>query len=140
MKYLIDTCVISEFTKKTPDTKVIDFLNSVEQDDMYISVLSIGEIKKGIAKLHDINKQKDLSVWLNDVLLENYKDNLVDINFQVIDKWGEMVGSYEKNGIVLPVIDSLLVASAIYYDMIFVTRNIKDIKVLECNYFNPWEK
>lgn len=133
MKYLIDTCVISEFTKKTPDTKVIDFLNSVEQDDMYISVLSIGEIKKGIAKLHDINKQKDLSVWLNDVLLENYKDNLVDINFQVIDKWGEMVGSYEKNGIVLPVIDSLLVASAIYYDMIFVTRNIKDIKVLECN-------
>lgn len=140
MKYLIDTCVISEFTKKTPDIKIIDFLDSLDQDNVYLSVLSIGEIKKGIARLNDINKQKELSAWLNDVLLKNYKDNLVDIDIQVIGRWGEIVGSYEKNGIVLPVIDSLLAASAIYYDMIFVTRNVKDIKILECNYFNPWGK
>jgi len=139
MKYLIDTCVISEFTKKNPDIKVINFLNSVNQFDFYLSVLSIGEIKKGIAKINDLKKQKDLNLWLNDVLLANYKDNLLDINFQVISKWGELAGLYERKGIILPIIDSLLISTSISYNMIFVTRNVKDIKILECNYLNPWE-
>ncbi|OHD13343.1 MAG: hypothetical protein A2086_14685 [Spirochaetes bacterium GWD1_27_9] len=119
--------------------KVINFLNSVNQFDLYLSVLSIGEIKKGIAKINDLKKQKDLNLWLNDVLLANYRDNLLDINFQVISKWGELVGLYEKKGIILPIIDSLLISTSICYNMIFVTRNVKDIKILECNYLNPWE-
>jgi len=130
MKYLLDTCVISEFTKRKPNQKVLMFLDSIQPENLFLSVLSVGEIQKGISKLDNLEKRNELFHWMNHILIQNFLGNLLDIDFSVVQVWGEISGLYEKKGIVLPVIDSLLVATCIKHNLVFMTRNVNDIKVL----------
>jgi hypothetical protein len=140
LKYLLDTCVISEYTKKDPAINIIKWISSVDNQNLYLSVLTIGEIKKGLIKLENESKKKELQLWLDDKLLPTFGENILNVDIQVINIWSKINGEYSKKGIVLPVIDSLLVATSMCHNLVFVTRNIKDIKIKECNYFNPWDQ
>lgn len=139
MRYLLDTCVISELIKKSPNDNVMRWIKDQNEDDLFLCVLTIGEIQKGISKLPDSDKKNILQDWLEKNLQSRFNNKIIEINIEVASYWGKIQGDAEKNGKKMPVIDSLIASAAIMNDLIVVTRNDKDIKESGCKTFNPWE-
>jgi len=141
MKYLIDTCVISELMKTKPNPKVINWINKYPQEDLYLSVIiiTIMEIKKGICKLVDGTKKEQLNYWLKNNILTKFENNLLKIDSKIALKWGEIQASTELSGYKQPILDSLIATSALEFDLIVATRNTKDFIHSGCKIFNPWE-
>lgn len=139
MKYLLDTCVISELVKKEPHPGVIRWLDGCDESRMYLSVLTIGEITKGIAKLADGDRRERLQSWVTNELAVRFEQRLLEIDTEVAWAWGIMLGEAERLGEKLPVIDSLIAATANVHNLIVVTRNVQDIVRCQAKVFNPWE-
>lgn len=137
--YLIDTCIFSELIKKKPDPSVIRWVSERDESLFSVSVLTLGEIKKGIEKLPDIQRQKKLNAWFYDFMIPRYRNRLISIDESVAIAWGDIVAKTSKTGRVLPTIDSLIAASAIVHQLTIVTRNIKDFEGLNIPLINPWE-
>ncbi|MEZ4528983.1 MAG: type II toxin-antitoxin system VapC family toxin [Desulfobacterales bacterium] len=138
MKYLLDTCVISELIKPKQNEKVISWIRSCNDNALYLSVLTIGEIQKGIAKLSDSQRKEKLLLWLDDELRKRFRKRILGITEKVACKWVEIQAKAELQGSRMPVIDSLIAATAIVHHLIFVTRNIADIETCGVKIFNPW--
>ena len=94
MNYLLDTCVISELVKPAPNKKVMDWLDSTPDENLYLSVVTIGEIRKGITRLHKSKKKHQLMNWLN-TLLKEYQDRIYSIDLPVADNWGLLQANAE---------------------------------------------
>jgi toxin FitB len=139
MSYILDTNIISEAISKQPNQQVINWLKSVSPETLYLSVLTIGEINKGIEKLPDSQRKKDIKYWFENDLLIKFNSRILPLNLPVILVWGELVGQLEKKGRKLPVLDSLIAATALYYSYTLVTRNQKDFESIEMETFNPFE-
>jgi len=139
LKYLLDTCVISELIKPQPNQSVVEWLNSQNEEDIYLSVLTIGEIQKGIAKLPDSIRKDNLQNWLDNDLQQRFYGKIFDINYEVASTWGKIQGKAEKEGKKMSVIDSLIATTGIFFDCVIVTRNVSDIDVSGCEILNPWE-
>jgi len=139
VKYLLDTCVISELIKPEPHSGVFDWLNSQNEEDIYLSVLTIGEIQKGITKLTDSPKKKILQKWMDSDLQQRFDDRIINISNEIALCWGKIQGEAEQKGRKMSVIDSLIAATGIVYDCVIVTRNVADIETSGCRLFNPWE-
>ena len=139
MNYLLDTCVISELIKPKPSSTVIKWLRSCQEESLFLSSLTIGEIQKGISRLPDSRKRKKLQRWLDSELTQRFDRRIIGIDFKVAQKWGEIQASSEIAGVKMPVIDSLIASIGIVYDMTVVTRNIGDMKNSGVRLFNPWE-
>jgi len=139
MKYLLDTCVISELVKKKPHPTVIRWLNGCDESRIYMSVLTIGELMKGIAKLADGDRRERLQSWVTNDLAVRFEQRLVEIDTEVAWAWGMMLGEAERRGEKLPVIDSLIAATANVHSLIVVTRNVQDMVRCQAKVFNPWE-
>lgn len=139
MKYLLDTCVLSEFVKVSPNKQVLDWMYKSNLFDLFISSLSIGEIWKGISKLPKSRRKVELNIWFNREILEKYNDRIIPFNKDIAKTWGELKAMSESEGKSLTVIDSLIAATTIHYDFVLVTRNIKDFIHTGCELFNPWE-
>ena len=107
MKFLLDTCVISEFVSKKPSKTVFEWLNSKSENTLYISVLTIGELQKGISKLPKSKRKLNLQSWLDNELSLRFEGRMLDLTKDVMDKWGRLQGQSESNGKSLPIIDSL---------------------------------
>jgi len=138
LKYLLDTCVISEIVKPCPNKLLLEWLMDTPSDRLYLSVLTIGEIRKGIAKLPSSKKKANLSEWLN-TLIEDYKDRILPVDLTVSENWGEMQGYAEKNGLSFPTIDGLLASIARTHNLVLVTRNESDFQGCNIPLFNPWK-
>ena len=138
--YLLDTCVFSELIKKKPFTCVTDWILNNDEKLFYTSVLTFGEIKKGIEKITDSSRKKKLDVWFEDFLIPRFLHRLLVLDAQVANTWGQLIAKSEKNGRVLPTIDSLIVATAIAHNLHIVTRNAKDFQGLNILIINPWEE
>lgn len=137
MKYLIDTCVISELIKPTPNKNIEKWFFSKKEESLYISVLTFGELKKGISKLTDSKKKTSLTEWLAEI--ENrFIERTLDINKEVAETWGLIQGRLEKKGTPMPTIDALIACTAIINSMTVVTRNIKDMTKSGVELINPW--
>ena len=139
MKYLLDTCVISELIKSGSNEKVAAWIEERKEEDLFISVLTIGEIYKGISKLPDSRKKESIQAWVNDDLRKRFEGRILEITEEIAAKWGEIQGIAEKDGKRMPVIDSLIAATAIKNDLTIVTRNVKDIESSGCKTFNLWK-
>ncbi len=139
MKYLIDTCIISELIKAKPSKKVVEWVSSESEENFYLSVLTIGEIQKGISKLADSKRKEKLQSWIAIDLKDRFAGRLLDIDLEVAQKWGEIQGSAERQGLVMPAIDALIAATAICHGLIVVTRNIQDMQHSGARLYNPWE-
>jgi len=139
MKYLIDTCVISELIKKKPNDKVINWINSIGENSLFLCVLTIGEICKGIEKLKDSKKKNKIRTWLDNDLSKRFSNRILFIDYKTAELWGKISGISEQKGKKLPVIDSLIASSAIINNLTLVTRNIQDFKFIDCKTLNPWE-
>ncbi len=135
MMYLLDTNVISETIKKTPNQKVLDFLRSIDADKFALSVITIGEIRKGIEKLQDQSRKQKVIRWLEIDLLERFYGRIINIDAEVADKWGYICSLNN-----ISAIDALIAASAIVHNHKLVTRNIKDFEYINgLEILNPWE-
>lgn len=97
MKYLLDTCAISELTKPQANSGVIEWLENTNSEDLYLSVINIGEIKKGINKLPASKKKQDLLFWL-ETLLEDYQNRILTVDLSVMENWSLIVANAEKKG------------------------------------------
>ena len=137
MNYLLDTCVISELVKPSPDTKVVEWLSNTPTDRLFLSVITIGEIRKGLTKFPDSKRKVLLTNWLN-TLLEDYQNRIYPINLTVAENWGIIQGSAEKNGKPMASLDSLIAAVAYTHNLILVTRNERDFEVSNLPIQNPW--
>jgi predicted nucleic acid-binding protein len=137
LNYLLDTCVISELVKPTPDVNVIDWINNTPSERLYLSVITIGEVRKGLTKLPDSKRKDLLANWLNS-LLEDYDNRIYSINLTVAENWGIIQGKAEKKGIPLASIDSLIAATAYTYNLVLVTRNVRDFEASSLPIRNPW--
>lgn len=143
MTYLLDTCILSKLRKisKYPDHLLEKWINKHQEVQFFLSILTIGEIQQGISKLENAKQKRILEDWLRGDIIQRFKDRILNIDLRVILKWGELSGRFLKNGTPLPVIDSLLAATALAYDLILITENIKDFtRIEELKLFSPWEK
>jgi predicted nucleic acid-binding protein len=134
MRYLIDTNVICETVKAIPNKNVINWFNNIDNESLYISVLTIGEIKKGIEKTTDISKKEKIDTWLEYELSSWFDNRILDIDKLIAIKWGE-ISSKPKTK---PVIDSLIAATALHYNLALVTRNIQDFDYSNLEVINPF--
>ncbi|WP_322509327.1 type II toxin-antitoxin system VapC family toxin [Anaerolinea sp.] len=140
MSYLLDTCVLSEFTHRQPHPRVVEWLAEADEDTLFLSVLAIGEIQHGIEKLEDSPRKEDLRQWLTNDLLPRFEGRIVLLDVPVLLRWGELVGRLERQGRKLPAIDGLLAATALTHDLILVTRNTADFEHTGVKLLNPWEE
>lgn len=138
MNYLLDTCVISELVKLSPDVNVVGWLSGTPSERLYLSVITVGEIRKGLTKLPD-SKRKDLLInWLNS-LLEDYQNRIFPINLTVAENWGLLQGKAEKSGMPMSSFDGLIAATAYTHNLVLVTRNVSDFEVSGIPLKNPWK-
>ena len=140
MKYLLDTCLISELTKSEPNKKVVDWVLSEDEINFFVSVLTFGELHKGIEKLPESKKKEALIVWVEDELKNRFQNRIIGIDIPVSITWGKIQCIAEKKGRPMPAIDALIAATGITHDMIVVTRNVSDMEQSGVNLFNPWLK
>jgi len=137
--FLIDTNIISEIVAKYPNKNVLDFLEK-NRNFLYLSVVTIGEIKAGIEKLENSKRKIYLLHWLEELKI-NFNDKILNIDIEVMLKWGEIISILQKKGISISIMDGLIASSAIRYKMILVTRNEKDFKNIDdLKIINPFKE
>ena len=140
MKYLLDTCVISELARSRPNASVIDWLRRQDAETLYISYVTVGELNKGIVKLGGDKRALDLGRWLNNDILLRFSDRILPIDKAEALEWGRICGEGERVGHSRSSIDALIAATARVHGMTLVTRNINDMAGMDVPLLNPFEQ
>ena len=138
MNYILDTNVVSELVAQNPDHHVIQWVESVDPESLFLSVITIGEIKKGVEKLSSSKRKKNLIAWLEQDLLVRFREHILPIDTSVVMTWGRLLAELEKSGKPMHAIDSLLAATASDLGYTLVTRNITDFEDASIRLLNPW--
>lgn len=135
MSYLIDTNALSELRRNQPDSRVLSWFERRPSVTLYISVLTLGEIRKCIEIVADDTRRQALLDWLETDLPAFFSGRILPVDERVADRWGRLVAAAGRP---LPAIDSLLAATALAHDLVLVTRNVKDFADLPVQLCNPW--
>jgi predicted nucleic acid-binding protein len=138
MNYLLDTCLISELAKSKPDEKVVDWVLGENETGFYVSVLTFGQLHKGIEKLPESKKKEELRVWIENDLRDRFQNRIIGIDMRVSILWGKIQCIAEGKGKPMPAIDSLIAATGIAHDLTVVTRNVSDMEQSGVKLLNPW--
>ena len=136
MKYLLDTCILSEIIKPRPHESLLAWMETTHEDSCF-SVLTLGELKKGFA-MAEGKKKLDLDVWIQ-TIEKNFEDRIIDVNVTIANHWGKIQGKLEKEGRRMSSIDALIAATASVNNLVLVTRNIKDMERSGAKILNPWD-
>ncbi len=136
MRYMLDTNILSELNRKIPNPKVLAWIDKIPTKLLYISCISVGEIKKGIIKKAKTDKSTALNLenWLEEILI-TYSNKILNVDLAVCQKWAELLVIDGTNDI-----DSQLAAQAIVHDMVLVTRNTKHFTKFAVKLLNPFEE
>jgi predicted nucleic acid-binding protein len=138
VNYLIDTCVVSELIKDKPDRRVAKWIDGCDEESLYLSVLTIGEIQKGITKLGAGARKSLLQKWLDSDLRQRFLGRVLPVSEAVAVAWGNIQGKAETAGASLPTIDGLLGATAIVHHCAIATRDENDLAATGAEILNPW--
>ena len=138
MRFLLDTNVISEWTKPNPDAAVVAWLEAADEDTLYLSVLAFAEIRLGIELLPEGRKRARISAWLAGDLAARFEGRIIGIEREIAEAWAEIVAGGRARGATPPVLDAFLAATALVYHMTLVTRNERDLAALDVPILNPW--
>jgi predicted nucleic acid-binding protein len=136
LSYLIDTNVLSELRRKQADARVVAWVRGRPRQSLFLSVLTLGEIRKGVESVTDTAFRQALTDWLEVELPNYFIGRLLDIDALVADRWGQVQAHARRT---LPAIDGLLAATALRHDLTLVTRNTRDFEGLGVRLINPWE-
>lgn len=136
MSYLIDTNVLSELVRPTPSKKVVSWFENVPDESLYLSVLTLGEIRKDVEKIQDKSKREKLRIWLEHEIPNWFGSRILAIDLKITDRWGKMLAQLKQPA---PAIDSLIAATAIQHNLSVVTRNIDDFDFPALDVINPWD-
>jgi predicted nucleic acid-binding protein len=138
--FLLDTNIISELVKPQPEANVTGWVENTDESLLYLSGLTLGEIRRGIAALPQSRRRATLEAWLDKDLRARFEGRILVIDQEVADRWGLLTATARNSGIVLPVIDGLLAATALEHNLTLVTRDTGQIPSMGVPLFNPWEK
>lgn len=135
MSYLLDTNVLSELRRKAPNAGVVAWFTPRPASTLFLSVLTLGELRKGVECLADTDRRAALLDWLEAELPIFFTGRILPVDAQVADRWGRLVATASRP---LPAIDSLLAATAAHHGLSLVTRNVRDFADLGLEVINPW--
>ena len=135
MSFLIDTCALSELTKPKPSRLVLDWFDAAKPEILFVSVLTLGEIRKGIEKMDDGRRRARISAWLETELPDWFDDRVLPVDANVADEWGRLVARSRN----VPAIDGLIAATASCHRLTVVTRNEADFAATGVDLLNPWD-
>lgn len=139
MKFLLDTCVISELFKKTPEPRLEAWLGAQAERNLFISALTVGEVNKGIARLPVSQKRTKLQMWFDAELMGRFGDRTYSIDSETANIWGKLVAASEAKGRPISTIDGLIAATARVQGCVLVTRNTSDMPLSPEEMLNPWQ-
>ena len=137
--FLLDTNVLSEIVRPRPRPAVVHWVDATDESLLYISVLTLGEIRKGITLLQDGRRRASLESWLDHDLLTRFVGRVLPVDIAVADRWGRLSGSIAAKKSPVPVIDGLLAATALHHNLTLVSRDIGHAAITGVEVFNPWE-
>ena len=138
MKYLLDTSVLKELISKQPNPNVVDFVDSHEHEDMFLSAITVGEIAKAIALLPNSPRKRELQQWLKDDLLIRFEGKIISLDSDIFIRWGELTAKLEAIGVLRPAIDSLIAATVLTHHMVLVTVDEDGFSDMVIEVVNPW--
>lgn len=139
MNYLLDTNVVSEWTKPVPDPNVVRWLDEVDEDRVHLSVITLGELREGVDRLDPGRRRDRLDGWLRDDLSDRFEGRLVDVDEDVTLRWGALRAAAGRSGRTLPVVDALIAATALAHSFVVVTRNVRDFAKMVPDVIDPWQ-
>jgi toxin FitB len=137
MTYLLDTCLISEMWRPSPNRGVVEWLSGSLEEDLFLSVLSLGEIKKGVGRLAD-GKKKDRLLRDYALLRGRFAHRVLPIDDSVAERWGDLAATAARAGRELHVVDGLIAATALLHGFSLVSRNVGDFAATPVPVVNPW--
>ena len=139
MRYILDTCAISELVRPTPSPAVADWIRNQQEEHLFLSVLTLGELRKGIERLADGQRRRKLENWLDRDLRLRFTGRWLPIYEEVAERWGLVTAQAAARGAVLPSLDGLIAATALVHGMTVITRNTADMAAAGALVLNPWE-
>ena len=139
MRILLDTCVLSELHKQQCHPAVYRCVEKVTDEDLFVSVITIGEIAKGVCLLDDGRRKRELLEWLQTVK-QNYSDHILQIDLETVEIWGELTARAQKAGKTVAASDGLIAATALRHGLHVMTRNVDDFIPTGVLLINPWEE
>ena len=137
MSFLIDTNILSEARRPEPNRGIIEWLDQLDEDRAFISVISLAEIRRGVA-LNKGRKRDALAEWLMHGLAERFAGRILAVDERVAIAWGDLMAEAKRRGIGLASMDGLLAATALVRDLTLVTRNVRDFQDFDLKLFDPW--
>jgi len=139
VSFLLDTNVVSEWVRPQPDRNVISWLAEVDEDRVFISVISFAEIRWGVELLPVGRRRERLATWLAEELPVRFEERILDIDQRVAETWGVVTARGQKIGLTLGSMDALVAATAEAHNLTLATRNVKDFQRLGIALFDPWQ-
>ena len=136
--FLLDTNVISELIKPEPDIHVLRWIEETEETILFLSVLTLGEIRNGIERLNPGKRRGRLESWLTVHLRHRFQDRILGVDEAIAERWGALSAAAAKKGKPVPVLDGLLAATALHHDLMLATRNDRDVSGTGVATLNPW--
>jgi toxin FitB len=137
--FLLDTNCISEVVRLKPEPRVMAWIEGAEESLLYLSVLTLGEIRKGLAALTQGKRRSRLETWLEVELQARFSGRILSVDPAVADRWGLLAATAKGQGQPLSTIDGLLAATAIHHNLTIVSRNVCDFRNTQVPVVNPWE-
>ncbi len=138
--YLVDTNIPSELTRDTPDARVATFLENAGRERVYLSVMTLGEICKGIDVLPLSRKRIGLQEWLDGDVRVWFAGRILPVTESIAERWGHLAAAAKRRGVTVAVVDGVLAATALERDLTLVTRNTRDFSDLGVALLNPWDE
>jgi predicted nucleic acid-binding protein len=137
--FLLDTNCVSEMVRVKPEPRVLEWMEAAEESLLHLSVLTLGEIRKGLAALPQGRRRTRLEAWLEVDLRDRFAGRILPVDAAVADRWGLLAAQAKRNGVTLPIVDGLLAATALHYNLTMVSCNVRDLAAAQVTALNPWE-
>jgi predicted nucleic acid-binding protein len=137
--FLLDTNCISEVVRNKPEPRVLGWMEAADESLLYLSVLTLGEIRKGVAGLPQSKRRTHLETWLEVDLQARFSGRILSIDVSIADRWGLLAAEAKRKGRSLSTVDGLFAATALHHNLTIVSRNVSDFVNTPVPALNPWE-